>query len=65
MVRIPKNSPEYISYVLDAGAYGVIVPMVNHMPRQKPPVRSCRYAPRGAEHCGGTGQRCPNRWRSI
>ncbi|MGQ4809581.1 hypothetical protein NKDENANG_03002 [Candidatus Entotheonellaceae bacterium PAL068K] len=29
IVRLPRNSPEYTSYVLDAEAYGVIVPMVN------------------------------------
>ena len=26
IVRLPRNSPEYISYVLDAGGYGVIIP---------------------------------------
>ena len=47
MVRLPKNSPEYISYVLDAGAYGVIVPMVNSYAEAEAAGRSCRYAPRG------------------
>jgi 4-hydroxy-2-oxoheptanedioate aldolase len=51
IVRVPKNSPEYISYVLDAGAYGVIVPMVNTYEEAEAAGRSCRYAPRG--------------WRSI
>lgn len=51
IVRLPRNSPEYISYVLDAGAYGVIVPMVNSYEEAEAAGRSCRYAPRG--------------WRSI
>jgi 4-hydroxy-2-oxoheptanedioate aldolase len=51
IVRLPRNSPEYISYVLDAGAYGVIVPMVNTYEEAEAAGRSCRYAPRG--------------WRSI
>ena len=29
LVRVPWNDPIYIQYVLDAGAWGVIVPMVN------------------------------------
>jgi 4-hydroxy-2-oxoheptanedioate aldolase len=47
IVRLPRNSPEYISYVLDAGAYGVIVPMVNSYEEAEAAGRSCRYAPRG------------------
>jgi 4-hydroxy-2-oxoheptanedioate aldolase len=47
IVRVPWNSPEYISYVLDAGAYGVIVPMVNSYAEAEAAGRSCRYAPRG------------------
>ena len=33
MVRVPKNEPDYISYVLDAGAYGVIVSHGQHTGR--------------------------------
>src|SRR5436305_2953094 len=29
LVRIPWNDPVHFQYVLDAGAYGVIVPLVN------------------------------------
>jgi len=47
IVRLPRNSPEYISYVLDAGAYGVIVPMVNTYAEAAAAGRACRYAPRG------------------
>ncbi len=47
MVRLPKNEPDYISYVLDAGAYGVIVPMVNTPEQAKAAGLACRYAPLG------------------
>ena len=29
IVRVPWNDPKEIQYVLDAGAYGIIVPLVN------------------------------------
>lgn len=47
LVRIPKNEPDYISYVLDAGAYGVIVPMVNSKEDATMAGLACRYAPTG------------------
>ena len=47
VVRVPKNEPDYISYVLDAGAYGVIVPMVNSFEEASAAGLSCRYAPFG------------------
>jgi 4-hydroxy-2-oxoheptanedioate aldolase len=53
IVRLPRNSPEYISYVLDAGAYGVIVPMVNTYEEAEAAGRACRYAPRGCRSIAG------------
>jgi len=53
IVRLPRNSPEYISYVLDAGAYGVIVPMVNTREEAEAAGRACRYAPRGCRSIAG------------
>jgi 4-hydroxy-2-oxoheptanedioate aldolase len=53
IVRVPKNAPEYISYVLDAGAYGVIVPMVNSSAEAVAAGCSCRYAPRGWRSVAG------------
>ena len=47
MVRLPKNDPYYTQCVLDAGAYGVIVPMVNTREEAEEAGRACRYAPRG------------------
>jgi 4-hydroxy-2-oxoheptanedioate aldolase len=53
IVRLPWNSPEYIFYVLDAGAYGVIVPMVNSYEEAEAAGRACRYAPRGCRSIAG------------
>jgi 4-hydroxy-2-oxoheptanedioate aldolase len=53
IVRLPRNSPEYISYVLDSGAMGVIVPMVNTYEEAEAAGRSCRYAPRGCRSIAG------------
>ncbi len=53
MVRLRRNSPEYISYVLDAGAYGVIVPMVNTYEEAEAAGNGCRFAPRGSRSVAG------------
>ena len=36
IVRVPWNDPGIIGKTLDAGAHGVIVPMVNTAPRRRP-----------------------------
>ena len=54
MVRVPKNDPDYISFVLDAGAYGVIVPMVNTPEEAAAAGLSCRYAPTGNRSIGSS-----------
>jgi 4-hydroxy-2-oxoheptanedioate aldolase len=54
LVRVPKNEPDYISYVLDAGAYGVIVPMVNSPEEAAAAGLACRYAPQGNRSIGGS-----------
>ncbi|GIX49232.1 MAG: 2,4-dihydroxyhept-2-ene-1,7-dioic acid aldolase [Candidatus Tectimicrobiota bacterium] len=53
LVRVPWNAPEYIWYALDAGAYGVIVPMVNSYAEAEAAGRACRYAPRGCRSVAG------------
>ena len=47
MVRVPWNEPGIIGKVLDAGAYGVICPMVNTVEEAKAFVSYCRYPPAG------------------
>ena len=50
--RVPWNEPGIIGKVLDAGAMGVIIPMVNTQAEAEAAVRACRYAPQGARSFG-------------
>ena len=52
IVRVPWNEPGIIGKVLDAGAHGVIVPMVNTRSRPRPWCTPSRYAPEGARSWG-------------
>ena len=52
IVRVPWNEPGIIGKMLDAGAQGVIVPMVNSVAEAESVVRACRYAPDGARSYG-------------
>ena len=53
MVRIPWNSPENFKRVLDAGAWGVVVPMVNSREEAEQAVSAARYYPDGSRSVGG------------
>jgi 4-hydroxy-2-oxoheptanedioate aldolase len=52
MVRLPWNDPSIIGRVLDAGAYGVICPMINTGEQARAFVRACRYTPDGERSAG-------------
>ncbi len=52
IVRVPWNEPYEIMKVLDAGAYGVIVPMVNNRQEALKAVHACRYPPQGNRSYG-------------
>lgn len=52
IVRVPWNEPGIIMKTLDAGAYGVIVPMVNSRAEAEAAVAACRYAPQGNRSYG-------------
>ncbi len=52
MVRVPWNEPGIVGKVLDAGAYGVICPMVNTVEEAQSFVSYCRYPPAGARSNG-------------
>ena len=52
IVRVPWNEPGIIMKSLDAGAYGVIVPMVNSRAEAEAAVAACRYAPEGVRSYG-------------
>lgn len=53
MVRIPWNSAENFKRVLDAGAWGVVVPMVNTREEAELAVAAARYYPDGNRSVGG------------
>lgn len=53
-VRVPWNEPSMIMKVLDAGAYGVIVPLVNNKEEAERAVWACRYPPVGGRSSGPT-----------
>jgi len=52
--RVPWNEPGIIGKMLDAGALGIIIPMVNTVEEAKAAVAACRYAPVGARSFGPT-----------
>ena len=52
LVRVPWNEPYEIMKALDAGAYGVIVPMVNSREEAQQAVAACRYPPDGNRSFG-------------
>src|ERR1700754_4651544 len=52
MVRVPWNEPGIIGKVLDAGAYGVICPMINTKAEAENLVAYSKYPPRGTRSNG-------------
>src|SRR5262245_47723454 len=52
LVRVPWNDPAYIMRVLDAGAYGIICPMINTKAEAEALVRAGRYPPLGERSFG-------------
>jgi 4-hydroxy-2-oxoheptanedioate aldolase len=51
-VRVPWNQPDHLMKALDAGAQGVIVPMVNSAEEARAAVAACRYPPDGYRSWG-------------
>src|ERR1700722_18804686 len=52
LVRVPRNEAGVIGKCLDAGAWGVIVPMGNSAEEAAAAVAACRYAPVGIRSFG-------------
>src|SRR5881296_2889179 len=53
LARVPWNNGENIKRVLDTGAFGIVVPMVNSRAEAQAAVAAARYAPLGARSIGG------------
>ena len=52
MVRVPWNDPAFIMRALDAGAYGIVCPMINTKEEAEAFVRAGRYPPMGERSFG-------------
>lgn len=52
LVRVPWNDPAIIMKCLDAGAYGIICPMINSRADAERLVGACRYPPAGYRSSG-------------
>jgi len=52
LARVPWNEPAMLMKILDAGAYGVICPMVNTRDQAEALVQACKYPPRGYRSWG-------------
>jgi 4-hydroxy-2-oxoheptanedioate aldolase len=53
LCRVPFNTVENIKRALDAGAWGIVVPMVNTRAEAEAVVRAARYRPIGERSIGG------------
>src|SRR6185369_17514025 len=53
LARVPWNTGENIKRVLDTGAWGIVVPMVNSRAEAEAVVRAARYRPVGERSIGG------------
>src|SRR5687767_9136882 len=54
LARVPANRHDHIKRVLDNGAHGVVVPMVNSRAEAEAAVSACLYPPRGDRSVGGS-----------
>lgn len=53
LARVPMNTVENIKRVLDTGAWGIVVPLVNSRAEAEAAVAAARYAPLGQRSVGG------------
>ncbi len=53
LARVPEGSHHYIKRVLDAGAWGIVVPMVDTVEQAKIAIAAAKYPPTGNRSVGG------------
>jgi len=53
LARVPRGTHELIKRVLDAGAWGIVVPMVNTVEEAKVAIAAAKYPPTGNRSLGG------------
>lgn len=56
LARVPKGNHDYIKRVLDAGAWGIVVPMVDTLEQARTAIRAAKYPPVGNRSLGGGWQ---------
>jgi 4-hydroxy-2-oxoheptanedioate aldolase len=54
IARVPRGDHDHIKRVLDAGAYGIVVPMVNTVEQAKAAIAAAKYPPQGDRSVGGS-----------
>jgi len=54
LARVPWNTGEAIKRVLDCGAWGIVVPMVNSREEAEAAVAAAKYPPAGTRSVGGS-----------
>src|SRR5262245_6698631 len=52
LARVPWNDPAILMKTLDAGAYGIICPMISTRAQAEALVQACKYPPRGYRSWG-------------
>lgn len=53
LVRVPEGNHHYIKRALDAGAWGIVVPMVNTVEQARTAIAAAKYPPQGNRSVGG------------
>ncbi|TWT49959.1 5-keto-4-deoxy-D-glucarate aldolase [Thalassoglobus neptunius] len=53
LARVPEGRHDHIKRVLDAGAHGIIVPMVNTVQQAREAIAAAKYPPTGNRSVGG------------
>ncbi|GIX05490.1 MAG: 2,4-dihydroxyhept-2-ene-1,7-dioic acid aldolase [Planctomycetaceae bacterium] len=53
LARVPRGDHDYIKRVLDAGAHGIVVPMVNTVEEARAAIAAAKYPPVGNRSVGG------------
>lgn len=54
IVRVPWNDQVWIKRILDAGAYGLMIPYVNTVEEATRAVQACKYPPEGVRGIAGS-----------
>jgi 4-hydroxy-2-oxoheptanedioate aldolase len=53
LARVPRGDHDHIKRVLDSGAMGIVVPMVNTVEEAKAAIAAAKYPPQGNRSVGG------------